>query len=32
MTERNFHTIPVVDGGRLVGIIGMRDILRAIVT
>ncbi|MGD8382842.1 MAG: CBS domain-containing protein, partial [Syntrophobacterales bacterium] len=27
MVERNFHTIPVVDEGKLVGIVGKEDIL-----
>jgi CBS domain-containing protein len=27
MTDKGYHTIPVVSGGKLVGIIGMRDIL-----
>ncbi len=27
MTDRGFHSVPVVDGGKVVGIIGMRDIL-----
>ncbi len=27
MTDKGFHTIPVVDGGKVVGIIGMRDLL-----
>lgn len=32
MLEKNFHTIPVVEEGKLVGIIGKEDILRTIVT
>jgi CBS domain-containing protein len=28
MIESNFHTLPVLDNGRLVGIIGKEDILR----
>lgn len=31
MVERAFHTIPVVDGGKVTGIIGMRDILKTLV-
>lgn len=31
MVNRNFHTIPVVEGGKLVGIIGKLDILRTLV-
>lgn len=27
MTNKGYHTIPVVDGGKLVGIIGLRDVL-----
>ncbi|MGD8253768.1 MAG: CBS domain-containing protein [Syntrophobacterales bacterium] len=30
MVERNFHTIPVVDEGKLVGIVGKEDILRTL--
>jgi CBS domain-containing protein len=30
MVERKFHTLPVVDGGRVVGIIGKEDVLRTI--
>ena len=30
MVERNFHTIPVVDQGELVGIVGKEDILRTL--
>lgn len=30
MVNRNFHTLPVVDNGILVGIIGKEDILRTI--
>ncbi|MCK9239061.1 CBS domain-containing protein [Desulfocurvus sp.] len=30
MVDRKFHTIPVVDGGRLVGVIGKEDILRTL--
>lgn len=30
MVERGFHTLPVVDGGKLVGVIGMEDVLRTL--
>jgi len=30
MVERKFHTLPVVDAGRVVGIIGKEDVLRTI--
>ena len=30
MVEKNFHTLPVVDKGRLVGIVGKEDILRTL--
>jgi len=30
MVEKNFHTIPVVENGRLVGIIGKEDVLRTL--
>jgi len=30
MVDNNFHTIPVVDGGKLVGIVGKEDILRTL--
>ena len=30
MVENNFHTIPVVDEGKLVGIVGKEDILRTL--
>jgi len=30
MAERGFHTLPVVEDGRVVGVIGMEDILRTI--
>lgn len=29
MVEKNIHTIPVVDNGELVGVIGKRDIIRS---
>jgi len=31
MVDRNFHTVPVVDGGALVGIVGKEDVLRTLV-
>jgi CBS domain-containing protein len=31
MVEKNFHTVPVVDAGELVGIIGKEDILRTLI-
>jgi CBS domain-containing protein len=30
MVEKNLHTLPVVDGGDLVGIVGKQDILRTL--
>ena len=31
MVDNNFHTIPVVDEGKLVGIVGKEDILRTLI-
>ncbi len=31
MVERNFHTIPVVKDGKLVGIVGKEDVLKTII-
>jgi CBS domain-containing protein len=31
MVDRNFHTIPVVDKGELVGIVGKEDILKTLI-
>jgi CBS domain-containing protein len=31
MVDRNFHTIPVVDEGKLVGIVGKEDILKTLI-
>jgi len=31
MVDNNFHTIPVVDGGQLVGVVGKEDILRTLI-
>ena len=30
MVDKNIHTLPVVDGGKLVGIVGKEDILRTL--
>jgi len=30
MSNKGYHTIPVVDGGTLVGVIGLRDVLRTL--
>ncbi|MBN1842442.1 MAG: CBS domain-containing protein [Deltaproteobacteria bacterium] len=32
MVDRNFHTLPVVDKGDLVGIVGKGDVLRMLVS
>ena len=32
MVDRNFHTLPVVDKGELVGIVGKEDVLRTLVS
>ena len=32
MVEKSYHTLPVVDGGRLVGIVGKEDILRTLIS
>lgn len=31
MVDKNFHTIPVVDEGKLVGIVGKEDILKTLI-
>lgn len=30
MVDKQLHTLPVVDGGRLVGVVGKRDIIRTL--
>jgi CBS domain-containing protein len=32
MVDNSFHTLPVVSGGKLVGIVGKEDVLRTIIT
>jgi CBS-domain-containing membrane protein len=32
MVEKNYHTLPVVDNGKLVGVVGKEDVLRTILT
>ena len=32
MSEKNVHTLPVVTAGRIVGIVGKKDIIRTIIT
>ncbi len=32
MVDKNFHTVPVVDKGRLVGIVGKEDILKTLMS
>ena len=31
MVEKNYHTLPVVDGGKLVGIVGKVDVLKTLI-
>ena len=31
MVEKHFHTIPVVDGKKLIGIIGKEDVLKTLI-
>ena len=31
MVDKNFHSIPVVDDGKLVGIIGKEDVLQTLI-
>jgi CBS domain-containing protein len=31
MVEKNYHTLPVVDAGKLVGIVGKEDVLRTLI-
>ena len=32
MVDKNFHTLPVVDSGKLVGIVGKEDVLRTMMS
>jgi CBS domain-containing protein len=32
MVDRNYHSLPVVDEGKLVGILGKEDILRTLIS
>ena len=31
MVEKNYHTLPVVDGDKLVGVVGKEDVLRTLI-
>ena len=31
MVEKNYHTLPVIDAGKLVGILGKEDVLRTLI-
>ena len=31
MVEKNYHTLPVVEAGKLVGIVGKEDVLRTLI-
>ncbi len=32
MVDKNFHTLPVVDQGKLVGVVGKEDVLRTLIS
>jgi CBS domain-containing protein len=32
MVDKNFHTLPVVEGGKLVGIVGKEDVLKTLMS
>ena len=32
MVDKNFHTLPVVESGRLVGVVGKEDVIRTLAT
>ena len=32
MVEKNYHTLPVMDGGELVGIVGKEDVLKTLIS
>ena len=32
MVEKSYHTLPVVDADKLVGIVGKEDVLRTLIT
>jgi CBS domain-containing protein len=32
MVEKNYHTLPVVEAGRLIGVVGKEDVLRTIMS
>jgi CBS domain-containing protein len=32
MVEKNYHTLPVVEGGKLVGVVGKEDVLRTLLS
>jgi CBS domain-containing protein len=32
MVDKNYHTLPVLDGGKVVGIVGKEDILKTLLS